>query len=46
MRLGALCQALETAGRAGEAQTCSTLASRLEMDLGAATAAIEDHLGR
>ena len=46
LRLGELCQSLETAGNAGEAQTCSALAGEFARAFAAAAARINDHLSR
>ena len=43
-RLGGLCQALETAGRAGELATCRDLATGLDAGFGEAAAAIKNGL--
>ena len=45
LALGELCQSLETAGRAGDAQRCSALAEGLANEFSAAAAAINSHLG-
>ena len=44
LRLGALCQTLETAGRAGELATCRDLATGLDVGFGEAAAAIKNGL--
>ena len=46
LRLGELCQSLETAGRALDAQKCIALAARLHGEFAAATTEINSHLGR
>ena len=45
LRLGELCQSLEAAGRAADAQQCSALARGLAGEFAAAAAAITNHLG-
>jgi CheY-like chemotaxis protein len=45
LRLGELCQSLETAARAGDGQQCSALASGLAGEFAAAATAINGHLG-
>jgi CheY-like chemotaxis protein/HPt (histidine-containing phosphotransfer) domain-containing protein len=45
LALGELCQRLETAGRAGDANQCSALAAGLATAFAAAAAEINDHLG-
>jgi PAS domain S-box-containing protein len=45
LALGERCQSLETAGRAGDAHQCSTLAAGLVAVFAAATAEISGHLG-
>ena len=46
LRLGALCQSLETAGRADDGPGCSELVQGLAGEFAAATAEINGHLGR
>ena len=45
LALGELCQAMETAGRAGDAQACSALAAGLAGEFAATKAEINGHLG-
>jgi CheY-like chemotaxis protein/HPt (histidine-containing phosphotransfer) domain-containing protein/anti-sigma regulatory factor (Ser/Thr protein kinase) len=45
LALGELCQRLETAGRAGDANQCSALAAGLAEEFAAASTAIRGHLG-
>jgi HPt (histidine-containing phosphotransfer) domain-containing protein len=45
LRLGELCQGLESAGRAGDVGRCSAMAAGLEAVLAAAAVEINGHLG-
>jgi CheY-like chemotaxis protein/HPt (histidine-containing phosphotransfer) domain-containing protein len=45
LRLGALCQSLETAGRAGDAPQCAALTAGLDEVLAASVTKINGHLG-
>jgi HPt (histidine-containing phosphotransfer) domain-containing protein len=44
--LGEMCEAIETAGHAGDAVACLRLAAQLPHDFAAAAACIEQHLGQ